>query len=153
MKLTIALLVLGFLLCCSRWASAGGAERAKLALCPHGDVDVSLVEREAHRQILHPSLLMALIAHESGCRRKAVSGFGDYSYGQLRYGGSAARGATVAELMDPATNIRLTAAHLARVLTLCGGFSGLSVYSGHSRCRSSKYSRAVLAKFLSTFGR
>lgn len=154
-RLTVAMLVVGCAVCLSRCepAHAGGAERAKLALCPRGDVSAALVEAEAHRQLLHADLLMALVAHESRCRSNARSGRGDFGLAQIRVGGSAARGATAAELLDPAVNLRLAAAHLAKVLTLCGGFSGLSVYSGFPRCRSTSYSRSVLAKWMSTFGR
>jgi hypothetical protein len=152
-RLTVALFVIGFLVCCSRCAQAGGAERAKLALCPKASLDVALVEAEAHRQLLHAGLLMALVAHESRCRSNARSGRGDFGLAQIRVGGSAARGATVVELLDPAVNLRLAAAHLARVLTLCSGFGGLSVYSGRRHCGPSPYSRAVLAKWWSTFSR
>ena len=156
MRWTIAFLALGILVCLQNCfaadtAHAGVAERAIGLLCPGRPLNALLIAREARRQLLPSGLLVAVIAHESGCRSDAKSGRGDFGLGQIRVGGSAARGATVAELMDPEINIRLTAAHLARVLTLCGGLSGLSVYSGHKRCRSSRYSRAVLGLFWSTF--
>jgi soluble lytic murein transglycosylase-like protein len=152
----LALFILGLLGCtiatCGPARAATPSERALSVLCPRGDVSAPLVEAEAHRQLIHPALLVALVAHESRCRSSARSGRGDWGLAQIRVGGSAAHGATAAELLDPAINLRLAAAHLARVLTLCGGFSGLSVYSGFPRCRSTRYSRAVLALFLSTFG-
>jgi hypothetical protein len=151
MRLTITLLVIGFLVCCTQWAHAGAADRALAVLCPRGDIGAALIERESHRQLLHPALLVAVLAHESGCRSRARSGRGDWGAGQVRIGGSAARGATVAELLDPEVNVRLTAAHLARMITLCGGFGGLTVYSGQRRCRSSRYSRSVLQLFWRTF--
>ena len=110
----------------------------------HGDL-APLVDREARRQFLRPVLLVAVIARESGCRVDADSGRGDHGLGQIRLGGSAAHGASVEDLLKPERNIELTARHLANCLTLCGGPTGLSVYAGHRKCKSSHYARRVLA--------
>jgi len=103
-----------------------------------------LVQTEARRQLLHPVLVAAVIAHESHCRADARSGRGDFGLGQIRVGGSAAHGAHAEDLLNPARNVELTARHLANCLTMCGGLGGLSVYSGHKRCRSTNYSRSIV---------
>ena len=157
-RLTVAMLIVGFLGCLQNCvgpatAHAGGAERAKLALCPKGTLDASLIEAEARRQLLHPALVVAVIAHESGCQMGRRGRLGEIGYGQIKPDGSAARGYSRAELETERGNIAATARHLARVLTICNGFGGLSLYAGNRRCRSTGYSRSVLAKFLSTFSR
>ena len=155
MRLTVALLVLGAALClqaeCAP-ARASAAERALVRLCPTATVNASLIEAQARRQLLHPALLVAVISHESRCSMARRGRLGEIGLGQILPTGSAARGFTRLELETEEGNLAATARHLANCLTLCGGFGGLSVYAGHKRCRSTKYSRAVLAKFWSAFG-
>jgi soluble lytic murein transglycosylase-like protein len=93
-------------------ARADSADRALSRLCPHAMGIAPQIEAHARRQLLHPALLVALIAHESGCRESAFSGKGDYGLGQIRVGGSAAHGASVEDLLKPERNIELTARHL-----------------------------------------
>jgi len=100
-----------------------------------------------HAAIVDPLLLGAVVASESGCKESAVGGGGvDIGLGQIRIGGSAARGYRRAALLRPVLNIRLTAEHLRRCLDLCDGWvaAALSVYRGHRRCVDSKGSRRVL---------
>jgi soluble lytic murein transglycosylase-like protein len=127
-------------------ARASEALDAIRVLCPRHTAIAPLARAAAARHDVSPTLLVAVVAHESGCRWWARSGKGDVGLGQIRIGGSAAGKATVAELLDPARNLDLTAAHIARCLALCRGSSGLSVYAGNRRCRSTRYSRAVMAK-------
>jgi hypothetical protein len=120
-------------------------EAALTVLCgPRAAYLAPVVGAEAHRWLLHPVLVVVVIAHESHCRADARSGRGDYGLGQIRVGGSAAHGADVEDLLKPDRNLELTARHLAGCLTMCGGLSGLSVYSGHRRCGSTRYSRAIV---------
>ena len=128
---------------------ADQTEVALTVMCgARGATLVQMVRAEARRHLMHPLLLASVIAAESRCRAYASSGRGDFGLGQIRLGGSAARGATVAELLEPARNVELTARHLASCLMLCGFTSGaLSVYSGRKHCRPSKYSERVLGLF------
>jgi hypothetical protein len=151
--LVAAMMVVGCAICCSRCARAGAAERALAVLCPKASVDVELVEAEAHRRLLHPALVVAVIAHESRCSMSRRGRLGEIGYGQIKPDGSAARGFSREELETERGNLAATARHLARVLTICNGFGGLSIYAGHRQCKSTQYSRAVLAKWLSTFSR
>jgi hypothetical protein len=115
-------------------------------LCgPRGDAIAGIVRAEARRNLLHPVLLASVIAAESRCRPDAVGAKGEIGLGQLLPTGAGA-GYTRAQLRDPETNVKLTAAHLARCLLLCGDFvaGGLSVYRGVKRCKDSKGSRRVL---------
>jgi len=129
------------------------AARAVSLLCPPGSAYLApLVDSAARLYLLHPHLLVAVVAHESRCDPWAASGRGDFGLGQIRIGGSAALGAAALELQGPALNLALTARHLARCLVLCGALGpALSVYSGHRRCRASRYSRAVVALLRMTF--
>jgi hypothetical protein len=115
-------------------------------LCgPRGAPIADLVRTEARRNRLHPVLLASVIAAESRCRPNAIGAKGEVGLGQLMPTGAGA-GYTRAELLDPQTNLKLTAKHLAKCLLICGGFvpGGLSVYRGHRRCQDSKGSRKVL---------
>jgi soluble lytic murein transglycosylase-like protein len=153
MKLTVAMFAMGLALCLTECAHAGAASRALAALCPKAVGLAPQIEANARRNLLHPALLTALIAHESRCRVNARSGRGDYGLGQIRVGGSAAKGATAQDLLNPERNLELAARHLAWAMVLCGGTTGLSVYSGRARCRASKYQREVLRKFSLAFAR
>lgn len=146
----LALLIAGIIGCtqsCIGPARADQAQRTLRALCgTRGEAIAELVRMEAHRHLLHPVLLARVIAAESTCRPGADSGHGDIGLGQIRVGTAAAKGATREELEESSVNVRLTAAHLARCLTLCGDYvlGGLSVYRGYRKCRDSAGSRRVL---------
>jgi hypothetical protein len=91
-------------------------------------------------------LVVAVIRAESTCNERADSGRLDLGLGQIRLGTLAAAGATRAQLLDPETNIALTARHLAKCLATCPTLLGaLSLYRGIAGCKSSKGSRRVLA--------
>jgi hypothetical protein len=152
-KLTVAMFVTGLALCLTKCAHAGAAKRALEVLCPKAVGLAPQIEAHAYRNLLHPALVVALIAHESRCRVNARSGRGDYGLGQIRVGGSAAKGATAQDLLNPERNLELAARHLAWAMVLCGGTTGLSVYSGRAKCRHSRYSREVLRKFSMAFAR
>lgn len=98
-----------------------------------------------------PRALAKLAAHESGSRWWIVGAHGDLGLTQLhrplpaRYAGL-----TRAELLDPATNLRIGAEMLADALARCHGRlrGALSRYNrGHS-CRPSGYADRVLAETL-----
>lgn len=126
-------------------AKADQLDRALRRMCgKRGQPIAGLVRAEAHRYLLHPVLLAKLIAAESRCRSDARGALGELGLGQILPRGSAA--VPGLDLLDPATNVRLTAAHLARLEVLCGSIAGaLSVYAGHRLCRPTRYSRRVLS--------
>jgi soluble lytic murein transglycosylase-like protein len=143
--LVLAWAALFFLVPAARGDQAG---RALHALCgPRGDAIADMVRVEAHRHLIHPALLAAVVASESTCNPNAHSGRGDFGLGQIRLSGSANVGTFTAEqLRDPAINLRLTARHLSKCLTICNGYvlGALSVYRGVKRCRATDGSRRVL---------
>jgi hypothetical protein len=127
--------------------SAHGSETSEAlrSLCGTRAVRFApLVDREARRSDVDPVLLVAVIRAESTCNPKADSGSNDIGLGQLRLGTLAAAGATLAELIDPSTNLRLTAAWLAKCLSACPTLiGGLSRYRG-AGCNDTKGSRRVV---------
>lgn len=143
--LALAWAALFFLVPAARGDQAG---RSLHALCgTRGDAIADLVRAEAHRHLIHPALLAAVVASESTCNPNAHSGHNDWGLGQIRLGGSAnVHHATAAQLRDPATNLYLTSRHLAKCLTTCNGYvlGALSVYRGVKRCRATDGSRRVL---------
>ena len=140
----LAAALLAIALFCSRPASAGPAERAISVLCPKSKIDPSIVEKHARKHLLHPYLLVSLIANESGCDNTKTGALGEIGYGQIFPGRSAAKGLSRSYLKTEEGNIAATARHLARCLTLCGGLTGLSIYAGHKKCMESTYSKNVL---------
>lgn len=137
--LRIVLTFIGIAIGCTHClgpARADQTDRELAKLCgPRGASIADLIRKEARHHLLHPVLLSQLVAGESTCRWWADSGLGDIGLGQIRLGGSAARGATRAQLLDPATNLHLAASHLDRLLLICGSIPGaLRVYRGHTRC-------------------
>jgi len=141
--------VLGTAICTSATcgpARADTLDRVLRDLCGRRGTEIApLVRESSHRFLLRPTLLASLIAAESRCRKDAVGARGELSLGQILPSGSAARGYTLEQLRDPATNVEAAAKHLARCLTLCGFTAGgLSVYAGWRHCRESSYSRRVL---------
>lgn len=147
----ILLILLGALLCLTRWAGPARADdvgRVLRVLCPgrSGGALPALIRVEARRHLLRAEILAAVVGHESGCRADADSGAGDLGLGQIRLGTLAAAGRTRVELLTPSGNVYLTARHLAWCLTLCGGRlrGALSVYSGRRWCRDSTYAKRVV---------
>jgi hypothetical protein len=145
----LALAVIGLVLTATSTcgpARADQLDRAMHVLCgARGDAIVDTVRAEARHHLLHPIVLAQLVAAESRCKVEAKGAAGEIGLGQIKPDGSAARGRTVAQLRDPAINLHLTAAHLARLEVFCGGIVGaLSVYSGRRQCRESSYSKRVL---------
>jgi hypothetical protein len=136
----VVLMFLGIALCCTHCegpARADQTDRELSRLCgPLRALAVAnLVRLEARHHLLHPVLLARVVASESTCRIDADSGRGDIGLGQVRLGGSAARGHGRLDLLHPAINLHLAAAHLDRLLLLCGSWHGaLRVYRGHRYC-------------------
>jgi soluble lytic murein transglycosylase-like protein len=82
-------------------------------------------------------MLATLMASESTCREDAINprthALGLFQV--LATGSANPRHLTQAELLEPETNADLGAAHLARLLRLCGSFGGaVSLYHGHRKC-------------------
>lgn len=145
MRIAILFAFVGGYLCCTGEPRADTAS-AMRALCgARGAAIAPLVDGQS--QVVPALLLGALIASESGCKAHARSPVGlDIGLGQIRLGGSAGHGYTARQLLDPATNVRLTAAHLRRCIDTCGGYvlGGLSLYRGLRGCKDSKGSRRVM---------
>jgi soluble lytic murein transglycosylase-like protein len=105
-------------------------------LCGPGHRDLAPhVDASARRHLLHPVVLVSVIAAESTCQADAVNArTGAIGLGQIMPGRSADRPGS--NLRDPATNLNLTARHLAGLMVLCGSLGGaVHVYHGHKRCR------------------
>jgi hypothetical protein len=132
-----ALIATGVVLClshCSGPARAGTVANALGVACPgHADL-APLVEAAARRHLVDRIDLVAVVAAESTCNAAAVNPrTGARGLGQILPGRSADRPG--ANLFDPATNLHLTAQHLAGLLVLCGSLGGaVHVYHGHRRC-------------------
>jgi hypothetical protein len=145
----LALALLGTLACLAHWcgpARAGTTERAIAVLCPGREDLAPLFEASARRHMVHPVELVAKGSVESGCDPTAVNPR-THAIGvmQILQAGSAnPRHLSEAALFDPATNINLGAAHLARCLVLCGAFGGaVAVYHGSARCSHWRHDRHV----------
>jgi hypothetical protein len=117
-------------------------------LCPGHDSLAESIEREAHRHLIHPVLLVLVVAAESHCNANAVNKrSGAVGLGQILPAGSANRGNyTPAQLRDPDLNLYLTARHIAWCLVLCGErkLHAIAVYNGSERCRATEWSHRVL---------
>jgi soluble lytic murein transglycosylase-like protein len=138
MKITAILFAIGFYLCCTGEPRADTSS-AMQALCgQRGRVLAPLVDGAAARHELNPIWLVAQVVAESQCRPGVVNArTGAVGLMQIMPLGSAnPRRLSAAALRNPATNIDLGAAHLARCLELCGSFGGaVAVYHGKSKCR------------------
>jgi|WetSurMetagenome_2_1015567.scaffolds.fasta_scaffold02470_2 hypothetical protein len=135
-------------------APRGPARDALERACPAQVGLAAVFEREAGRARLPPAALVALFRRESSCSPWAVNARTE-SYGalQVKVDGSAnPRRLPPAELLDPLTNVRLGAEHLARLLRLCGSLGGAltlfhgrkGAYHGRKRCDVDDYARRVL---------
>jgi hypothetical protein len=152
--LTVVALFLGSLVCL---CATSGPARADQAACvlergcgAGGEAIAPLVREQAHRFLLHPALLAALVAAESTCRPDAINRrTGAVGLGQIIPGRSAAPRLTRAELLEPRTNLAATARHLARCWLLCGvPGAAVAVYGGQRQCRATEWSRRVLGRFV-----
>lgn len=146
-----ALIVAGTLLClahCSGPARAQSAEDSLAVLCPgHGHL-APLVESAASESRIRPVTLVALMYAESTCGTRLVNRrTGTLGLLQILPSGSANPDHLEAdELLDPATNLRLGARHLRRMVNLCGALGpALSIYHGRTHCRTDSHARRVLA--------
>ena len=150
MRLTLALLLTGLLLCCygSRALADSTTELALRRMCGPSAIRLApLVRAEARRNLLSPVSLVAVMSVESRCRSSAVNPVsGAIGLMQILPHGSADGGYPPDELRADDLNVKLGAAHLGRLLVFCGAWSGaLSVFSGFRYCRSTRYSRRVQA--------
>jgi hypothetical protein len=92
-------------------------------------------------------LLTALVFAESSCDASKVNAkTGAMSVGQILPGGSASRGHTAAELMDPVLSLNLAANHLATWRRRCGSWLGsITIFHGNKKCSAnSSYARQVV---------
>jgi hypothetical protein len=148
----VILLTLGIIGCmqsCIGPARADQAQVALQALCgAHGEALAPLVAREAHRQLIAPTLLVSVIGAENrNCRAHAVnSRTGAAGLMQILPLGSAnPRGLPLSMLLDPSVSIELGARHLAILIVMCGTIGGaLHVYHGYSKCSGWRKDRYVL---------
>ena len=109
----------------------------------------AIIIDEAAKNRLSPVLVAAVIARESMFNPKAIGAKGERGLMQLLPRGSALahyKHLAPAALESPRINLAIGALHMAHVRDLCGGapIEWLSVYNGHSKCRWSRYSRAVV---------
>jgi soluble lytic murein transglycosylase-like protein len=106
------------------------------------------MRREARRHLIHPVLLVMVVAAESNCKANRVNKrSGAVGLGQILPKGSANRGDyTPLQLRDPDLNLYLTARHIAWCLTLCGdnALAAVAVYNGSKKCRASVWAHRVL---------
>ena len=112
------------------------------AIAPH-------IESAAAREAIDPMALVVLVSAESSCHARAVnSRTGAVGLLQILPDGSANPDhLTTAQLLDQRTNVDLGAAHLARLLELCGGLGGaLAVYHGRSHCREDGHAKKLLKR-------
>jgi hypothetical protein len=117
-------------------------------LCPGHDSLAESMQREAHRHLIHPVLLVLVVAAESNCNAGAVNKrSGAVGLGQILPEGSANRGNhSPAQLRDPDLNLYLTARHIAWCLVLCGErpLHAVAVFNGSKQCRVTEWSHRVL---------
>ena len=137
-RLTVAMLIAGVLVCCSRCAHAQGAADSLAALCHKQSAIAPLVEAAAAKWRVRPVVLVAMARVESSCgdnpRNRVTGALGVL---QVIPGRSADPDhLEAAELLDPATSIELGARHLRKCVDLCGSLAGgLHVFHGGKRCR------------------
>ena len=115
-------------------------------LCGRGDL-APLVDAAALRHHVRPLRLALLMWSESHCREDAVNArTGTIGLTQILATGSANPAHLEPdELSAPETNLDLGAAHLARLLRLCGSFgAALAVFHGRRFCSSWRSDRHVL---------
>jgi len=153
MKLTIALLILGFAICCTQWAHATTTELAIERMCPRDPYPwppltwmAPIVDRVAVEHSVDSVVLVALMHSESNCRLTAVNKWtGTIGLFQIAERGSANPDRlTRAQLMGVPENIDLGARHLAGLVALCGSLGGaLHVYHGHRTCAGWRHDRFV----------
>ena len=102
------------------------------------------VDAAARRYLLHPVLLVAVMANESRCHAGAIGKHHDTGLMQVR--GRARNGLSRRALLDPRTNLDTGARWLALMTVWCGSTArGLGAYNS-GKCHGSKgYARKVLA--------
>ena len=147
MRLTLALLLAGLLLCCygSR-ARADTTTSALAVLCPgHQDL-APYVDAAARQYLHHPVTLVALMSVESDCRMDVVGARGEVCAFQLL--GVAKNGYTKRALQtSPALCVATGARWLALREIDCGGlFLGLSGYNARTCQGGKRYARKVMAR-------
>lgn len=115
-------------------------------LCPGHARLAEPMYAAATRWGVDPVLVAQVVHSESRCKANAVNArTNSIGLGQIKVGGSAARGKTAAQLFHVRTNLDLTARHLAWCLALCGTpGAAIGVYHGRRKCRADAHSRKVL---------
>lgn len=126
---------------------ARGAESTRVAiatLCPGNDHLAGFVDEAAHRCLLHPVVLVAVMRVESHCRMGAV-GKARREACAMQLHGRARNGLTREQLSDPATCIYTGARWLSLMTTWAGSLpAGLGAYNTGKRGRGQRYARKVL---------
>jgi|ERR1035437_4295235 hypothetical protein len=124
MRLTVALMVVGFAVCCSRCVHATTTEDALAVTCPGHQQFAKFIDESARKYMLHPVTLVALIFTESTCNPLAIGhevrGRVGVGLGQPLTNSPAANGLTRSQLLDPRKNIDASAKWLAAMTVLCG---------------------------------
>lgn len=121
-------------------------------LCPHAPEYAKPIAFEAHRHLIHPVLLAAVVYHESHCTMNRVGAHGELGAGQIIPGGAAAtssilgRKFTRKQLKNLDINIYVAARYIAWNMRSCGDNPRLALtgYSHRKTCRPSNYARKVL---------
>jgi hypothetical protein len=150
MRLSLSLLVVGALLCCTQWAHAQSASDSMAVLCPTRGALAPLVEAAAAKHHVPAVVLVAMMRVESTCDPRAINRrTGSVGLLQIKLDGSANPDEmSPDELSDPAVNLDLGARHLRRWTLVCGSLTGgLGIFHGRVRCAHGKtdgYARKVL---------
>lgn len=156
MNTSRALLILSLawaaMLVCVPPARASQTEDLLSRLCPRGDFSADQVAGMAHRFLLHPAILVAVMAVESGCRMGVVGSHREVCAMQIIPGGATATSPILGrrfsrrELLDPFTCLYVGARYLAHLFQVCGPNPRLALtgYSHRHGCKRSRYADAVL---------
>lgn len=133
-------------------ARASQTEDLLARLCPNGDFSADQVAGIAHRFLLHPAILVAVLAAESGCRMGVVGSHREVCAMQIIPGGAAATSQILGrrfsrrELLDSLTCLYVGARYLAYQFQTCGTNPRLALtgYSHRRGCKRSRYADEVL---------
>jgi hypothetical protein len=142
MRWSILLALAGLWLCLrGSPARADIAEDAVRFFCGPGHAaETALVRRESAHHHIQSTQLALVMAAESRCKADAINVTSGAAglFGIIPGRSADPDHLDAGELLDPATNAHLGAAHLARMVQLCGSFAGaLHLYhSRDGRCRN-----------------